>query len=348
MIQTKEKIKCDLNDKTCYSQVLKCDSCHKTFKYENDFQEHKKFHEKENKSKCDYCGKIVGKIDAHIKAVHEGLKIDYGCDKCEKKFSNKATLTKHEEKIHLKVNNGFKCYFCEKNLSSKPNLNHHIKNFHLDENEFKCEKCDKCFTEKYRLKRHVTLLHEPYSEKLMTKCDICNMTVKKNSLWTHMENHGEKSRSANNVENSKVLINEPVRNDVKMLNQCKICHKVVTHLRIHIKTQHEQCKKCSSSFTKVDELKKHQKYCKINLQCKYCKKKFNCARSLKGHIKIFHEEDKMKIFKCDDCDKTFNSHHNLCRHHLTVHQKIKSHKCETCGMHFGTKHEVERQQHICS
>ena len=102
-----------------------------------------------------------------------------------------------------------------KTLSSNRGLHSHVKSIHLNENLFQCDKCDKSFYQKRNLNRHVTLLHESYSEKLMTKCDICNMTVKKNSLWSHMENHTEKTRSIQNVEIDKSLQDELVVTDVK-------------------------------------------------------------------------------------------------------------------------------------
>ena len=359
-IQMSKRIKCDLCDKTCYSQthlkthqkaihfidsqVLKCHLCNSTFKYEKNFKEHIESHEKENRSKCEYCGKMVWRIETHIKYVHKGLKrkVDYGCDKCDKKFSNKQTLTRHEERIHLKIKNKFKCNHCEKYLANKRSLQMHLISFHFKENGFKCDKCDKVLPEKSALDRHMTLLHQPYPEKLMIKCDICNLAVKKNSLWSHMENHSEKRRSIQNVENSELLQDEVVRTDVKIPNQCEICHKVVDHLRMHVKTHHRRCKKCSITFPTVDELNQHKDNCKSSLECKFCMKKFTYHPGLKQHIKKFHEGTKLKMFKCDDCNKNFNVHGNLKRHYLTVHQKIKSHKCDTCGKCFGTKDEAKR------
>ena len=87
----------------------------------------------------------------------------------------------------------------------------------------------------------------------------------------------------------------------------------------------------------VDELTQHENHCKIDLKCRVCMVKFSKASNLKTHVKKFHEDAKIRIFKCDDCAKTFNSHYNLQRHHLTVHQKLKSYKCETCGKNFGEK-----------
>ena len=204
--------------------------------------------------RCNLCDKICGSkriLNSHIKAKHESLKnkIDYECEKCEKKFCKKQSLTSHEEKIHLKLDSEIRCEYCQKTLLSKDGLKDHVKSFHLDENDFHCDQCDKSYSNKYRLNRHVTLLHQPYPEKLMTKCDICNMIIKKNSLWSHLQNHTEKTRSAKNVENYELLLNDSVVTDVQIPNQCKICHKVVTHLQLHIKTLHKQCKKYSNKLS---------------------------------------------------------------------------------------------------
>ena len=60
----------------------------------------KRFHEGNEKVKCDICGKEFStayNLRIHVKNVHKGHK-DYKCNSCNKAFTQKGTLDAHTYK----------------------------------------------------------------------------------------------------------------------------------------------------------------------------------------------------------------------------------------------------------
>ena len=47
-----------------------------------------------------------------------------------------------------------------------------------------------------------------------------------------------------------------------------------------------------------------------------------------------HVHDKMRLLKCQWCDRSFSHKHNLLRHVLEVHERIRPFKCHVCGKSF--------------
>ena len=79
----------------------------------------------------------------------------YGCDQCEKSFSNENLLKYHvDNNMELKV----ACDLCGLQSSSKGNLAMH-KKIHIAETKHECDGCDKKFTNKQNLMRHEKEVH---------------------------------------------------------------------------------------------------------------------------------------------------------------------------------------------
>ena len=77
----------------------------------------------------------------------------------------------------------------------------------------------------------------------------------------------------------------------------------------------EYCDKCSASFTKPADLKRHkERYCGVleyKLFCPICNQGFHQKPNLQDHLK---KHEGVKPYKCDICDKSFQHKSSFSRH----------------------------------
>ena len=139
----------------------------------------------------------------HEDTVHKKKAGKYGCDKCEKSFSNKNALKYHvDHHMELKVT----CDLCGFQSSSKGNLEMH-KKIHIAETKLECDGCNKKFTNKQNLMRHekevhygrnvnVNFIEDLDDAKYIIKCEYCDLKFKRNSdLKRHVTSIHSSSRS---------------------------------------------------------------------------------------------------------------------------------------------------------
>ena len=67
-------------------------------------------------------------------------------------------------------------------------------------------------------------------------------------------------------------------------------------------------------------------------------------RYLQYHIDRIHK--KLKLYKCNQCEKSFGHKNSYNLHVRTIHEKLKPFKCDTCQMAFSEKQKVKK--HILS
>lgn len=104
------------------------------------------------------------------------------CEKCDKTFSSKSSLNRHNL-IHMTKR--FKCDTCDKEFTYKCNLDVHKLN-HSGVRAFKCEECGKEFTQKCRLTSH-KLIHSGVKAHA---CEICTKSfISKSALNRHRMTH---------------------------------------------------------------------------------------------------------------------------------------------------------------
>ncbi|MCG8624600.1 MAG: hypothetical protein MJE68_21720, partial [Proteobacteria bacterium] len=91
-----------------------------------------------------------GKI---LKGVHK-----YFCSKCQRPFTQKESLTRHEQEncpaIPKEQKKKYKCDQCEKIFSSKQYLREHIHIVHLQKFLYFCKGCNKGFFKHCKLAHH--------------------------------------------------------------------------------------------------------------------------------------------------------------------------------------------------
>ena len=84
------------------------------------------------------------------------------------------------------------------------------------------------------------------------------------------------------------------------------------------------CKRCAEKFTKICDLKKHERthnLMKCRLECKDCGKTFNEEWKLDAHVKTH------KVYSCDQCDNKFNCEDIKDKHVKIAHGNIKLYCC---------------------
>jgi len=88
-----------------------CTICNLTFEGQEAYEKHQsKLHRKGN-IECEYCYKRFLRKDylaTHIKSTHLAIKEEAKCHKCQKIYSNRDSLSKHDMLMH-----GPKTFQCE-------------------------------------------------------------------------------------------------------------------------------------------------------------------------------------------------------------------------------------------
>ena len=111
-----------------------CDECGRCFKVTGKFNEHKKFHQRDESLICTKCARLYTSryaLMTHVKNVHEGIK-DFSCEKCNFKACNTWKLSLHTRKVHL--NEVLTCSLCEKRVKHEYQ---HVTSMHKAEMSWK-------------------------------------------------------------------------------------------------------------------------------------------------------------------------------------------------------------------
>ena len=111
---------------------------------------------KDNLCRCPRCGKQL-KAKNFVRHTREHGEKQHLCEVCNKKFSQKSNLKRHE-KTHRETQTepeetGCICHVCGKAYSRKDHLKKHFKKSHKNES-FKCSTSSKQFSRKCALRRH--------------------------------------------------------------------------------------------------------------------------------------------------------------------------------------------------
>uniref|UniRef100_A0A8C5PRP4 C2H2-type domain-containing protein n=1 Tax=Leptobrachium leishanense TaxID=445787 RepID=A0A8C5PRP4_9ANUR len=290
----------------------------------------------------------------------------FSCSECEKHFTNKIALKKHQ-RIHT-TKKTFKCPECGKCFTFFSQLARH-KIIHSGEKAFNCTECENCFTSSSSLARH-KIIHsgeKPFNctecENCFTsssslarhkrihtgvkpfKCPECGKCFKQTShLATHIMIHtGVKPFNCTECENcftssSSLARHKIIHSGEKTFNctECENCFtsssSLARHKRIHTGVKPFKCPECGKCFNQASHLAAHKRFHtgEKPFKCSECGKGISDARSLARH-KMIHTG--VKPFKCTECGKCFNRANNFATHKM-IHTGEKPFKCSECGKGF--------------
>ncbi|XP_072929390.1 uncharacterized protein [Epargyreus clarus] len=139
------------------------------------------------------------------------------------------------------------------------------------------------------------------------------------------------------------------------LPTCEICgfktfrkyRLLNTHMKCHGIIKAYTCSVCSKSFKNANQLSKHRLVHKTSgdLRCHICQLEFINERRLKAHVAAVH--DKVKPFKCSNCDYTAARKSQL-KLHLRSHSGDKPYACDECSYRSSDHNAMRRHKKLHS
>lgn len=297
--------------------------------------------------KCKHCDRLYysdRSLKHHIKLKHTTDEA-MGCEYCGKICSNKYYLASHIKIVHNN-DSWSKCDYCDKQFKSKRNIRRHIEYTHLGMQRYKCIECETLFKEKRSLRKHVRTKHP--NSTAFPQCHICH----------------KRFESAKSCKIHLKLLHSFNMNTFPC-DLCSVSFSSKVALSIHLQTKHlaedeiYKCEVCNLVFKGQEKFEQHNELCHVNVvtnikqkilpRCIICMKDFSTRKTLKRHIKKFHDEfdiDELATFgsrrrnfnvDCDECDKKFTDDH-----HFSLYQKLKHSKdaiifkCEICSASYNS------------
>ena len=288
----------------------------------------------------------VGYQDVYGLKKVEMLKRDlnFPCIKCENSYNTKVALKWHKEYKHGSCS---PCNICSKVFESKKKLGGHVRDKHSPKLH-SCNLCGIYFSRKLDLERHIVPCAQGKGRKASqdTKfiCEMCSNCFATNaSLGIHVRN-----------KHREELLNQPTESKWEIFNKYFI-------KRMREREVDWNCKKCSQTFKRSNQLKRHMKVHRIsavlvtgetltieqedsdNFVCQVCSQEFGSMKGLGSHLKLVHPT---LTFKCDQCGKEFPSKISMKQHRRRMHNATVF-VCPLCLTEIRQKHNKGAHMKRC-
>ncbi|TDG47617.1 hypothetical protein AWZ03_005915 [Drosophila navojoa] len=131
----------------------------------------------------------------------------------------------------------------------------------------------------------------------------------------------------------------PLRRCTRMSN-LSYCENITNPITLRSRLRMFKCEQCSTSFTTIDNLMKHQKshVGEHHYKCLHCPKAYRKQSKLQKHIKCHSNEHR---HLCGQCSRAFKCKADLDTHTL-VHSEERPHICPYCQFTFKTYSHLSR------
>lgn len=293
---------------------------------------------------CSYCSESFSSrlfLLLHSEVSHpnqpiEGVQTsDAQCDGCLIEFDSPEKLEEHLLRDHMP----------EETLMMKVDDDDEL---HLDEDEesasldcVECKVCRRTFKAKHLLKRHLqrSACKDEFCVPIQVGefpflCDICG--------------HGFPYKFR--------LIHHMNQRHTGKQNKCKYCSQRYVFEESLKKHENYECTKRPNSIEHqrsetekkpADDEKKswggHRKPKAVQgpkmFSCEFCEKTYDTHYKLKQHL-LSHAN--LREFKCDQCDSAYNTKPRLRRHYIYNHTDHPTFDCTVCGWKFREKNNLKR------
>ncbi|XP_035713656.1 zinc finger protein 782-like [Folsomia candida] len=245
------------------------------------------------------------------------------CPKCSKTFKTNSDLRRHL--VTHDPDAKMKCEVCGKVPKNPVALAAHIRRMHTNRARPNCDLCHRSFCHSRYLQRHMDIMHGSRARsRVACRFPGCEKTYLSQESVSH---HVKTEHSQNPVQ-----------------FPCTLCGKEFKrrkHLQGHIFTHTTEkpfkcaAATCGRSFSQRSNLQQHEvthleKSERKVFTCKLCPMTFLTSSGLRGHIQVFHENQ--KNHPCTFCGKRFSGSNDLKRHVQAKHpvNEEEIHFCDKC------------------
>jgi len=197
---------------------------------------------------CLSCDRTFADDDAlqkHLKRMHSdrSVKKKHPCSLCDYSSDQKIHLREHMV-THTKVK-AFKCTHCDKRFTQKGSLTTHVRSIHTKESKHECQICRKVFNHRHHLLTHVRSVHEKIKRFVCVRCG--KKFARSSDRTTHMRIHTkdkpyECSLCGKTFTTSGNLSDHEIRNHTRKFPYfCTVCPKgfmTPSQLKKHVERKH--------------------------------------------------------------------------------------------------------------